>query len=107
MAIDLTRERTLGLAEAARRIPPTRNGVPVHPSTLTRWILAGAAAPDGRRVRLEAVRLGGRWVTSEEAIYRFALALTAGVDPASAGRPPSAGLREAERAGRELEGRGL
>src|SRR5262245_35860784 len=107
MAIDLTREHTLGLAQAARVIPPGRGGVPTHPATLARWILAGAAAPDGRRVRLEAVRLGGRWVTSEEALARFAQALTAGVDPASAGRPPSAGLREAERAGRELEGRGL
>jgi hypothetical protein len=79
MAIDLSSEAGLGLAQAARHLPPGRNGRPTHPATLVRWIVQGARAADGRRVHLEAVRLGARWVTSAAALQRFAEAL--------AGRP--------------------
>jgi Protein of unknown function (DUF1580) len=48
------------------RLPLGRNGRPIHPSTILRWIHQGI-----RGVRLEAMRLGGRWMTSEEAIARF------------------------------------
>jgi hypothetical protein len=69
-----------------------------------RWILKGAKAPDGSRVRLEAVRLGGRWFTSREAIQRFAAALTPRVDdePAPVPRSEGAQRRASERTAREL-----
>jgi hypothetical protein len=51
--------------------------VPGHPSTAWRWITAGAAMPDGTRLKLEAVRCGGRWVTTKAALRRFLAALTA------------------------------
>jgi hypothetical protein len=70
--IDLLTERTITLVEAARLVPPGRGGRPTHLSTLLRWIKPGV-----RGVRLEAVRLGGRWVTSREALQRFADRLTA------------------------------
>jgi hypothetical protein len=74
--LDLTAEQPISLEAAARLIPPARNGKRCHLSTLLRWITDGAKAPGGARVRLEAVRLGGRWVTSRGAIQRFAEKLT-------------------------------
>jgi hypothetical protein len=70
--IDLKTEKPLSLAQAAKLIPPTRQDKGVHASTLVRWILHGP-----RGVRLEAARLGGRWITSPEALERFSAALTA------------------------------
>ena len=36
-----------------------------------RWILRGLRAKDGFVVRLEAVKIGGRLCTSQEALQRF------------------------------------
>lgn len=44
---------------------------PVHPGTVARWIAKGHKLPDGRRVRLEGLRLGGKVLTTMPAIYRF------------------------------------
>jgi hypothetical protein len=74
--IDLSAETPISLAQAARLLPPGRNGRPVTLGCVLRWILRGAKAPDGHRVHLEAVRLGGRWLTSKEGLQRFAEALT-------------------------------
>jgi hypothetical protein len=74
--IDLVMESTTSLAEAARLLPSGRGGRPVTASCLLRWILAGARLASGGRVRLEALRLGGRWITSREALQRFAMRLT-------------------------------
>jgi hypothetical protein len=78
--IDLTTETPISLAVATGMVPPGRKGKKTHLSTLLRWILDGAKAPDGSRVRLDAVRLGGRWMTSREALQRFADALTPRLD---------------------------
>jgi hypothetical protein len=84
--IDLLRENSISLTEAAGLVPPGRRGRPTHLSTLLRWIKPGV-----RGVRLEAVRLGGRWVTSREALQRFADRLTAAqagpTAPVRIGRP--------------------
>lgn len=69
--IDLTEEKAISLNEAATLVPSARQGRPTHVSTLIRWITAGV---EGNR--LEAIRLGGRWVTSREALQRFAERLT-------------------------------
>lgn len=70
--IDLKTETKLSLSQAAKLVPPTRQDKQVHVSTIVRWILRGV-----RGVRLEAVRVGGRWVTTHEALERFSAALTA------------------------------
>jgi hypothetical protein len=57
---------------------PRHNGEPVTVAAVRYWIRTGIGTPNGR-VRLEACRLGGRWVTSREALGRFARALTAQV----------------------------
>jgi putative transposase len=74
---DLLTETLLGLCEAARRLPPGRGGRSVSFSCVLRWITHGVPGPDGRRVKLEAVRVGGRWLTSVEALARWAERLTA------------------------------
>jgi hypothetical protein len=73
----LLSETVLGFAAAGRRLPG-RDGKHVHPATLTRWALNGVRGASGETIRLEAVRVGGRWVTSAEALERFAKRLTAG-----------------------------
>ena len=55
-------------------------------------------------MRLAAVRLGWKWVTTPEAVARFMAALTAAPPAAEdAPRTPAAGNRAAEAAGKELE----
>jgi hypothetical protein len=105
MSLDLTKEAGIRPAQAARLVPPLRHGKPTHPATIVRWIVAGR--PDGRggRIYLEGARLPSGWVTSAEALARFAARLT----PARAEGVPAAGSRTgpALRAGRELERLGL
>jgi hypothetical protein len=106
--IDLNAETPLSLAQAAQRIPSSRLGKPTHVSTLVRWILHGV-----RGVKLEAARIGGRWVTSQEALERFSAALTAQHLPESASAEASthsqrdAHRRQQERVEQELAAMGL
>ena len=64
-------EDLLTTSQAARRFPSDCVGGHVHPATIHRWIMAGISGPGGRRIHLEAVRVGSRWLTSREAIQRF------------------------------------
>jgi hypothetical protein len=106
--IDLTTETALSLADAARALPAGRRGRPVTLSCLLRWILRGARSPSGEVVRLGAIRLGGRWLTSKQALQRFAEALTPQLnDTDMRPRTPTARQRAIDRAGRELEKLGV
>ena len=69
--IDMATEKMLTPQEAARSLPPLREGKAMHPATITRWITEGLSG-----VKLEAIRVGNRWLTSAEALQRFAEALT-------------------------------
>jgi hypothetical protein len=103
--LDITAESTISLTQAARLLPPGRRGRPASLSCLLRWVLVGARAPSGERVRLEAVRLGGRWLTSREALQRFAEALTPPLGDTTASPPhrsPTARRRASERADAQL-----
>ncbi len=102
--------RLLPLAAACTLVPPGRGGNKTHLSTLLRWITRGVRAIDGRVVRLEACRLGSRWMTSREALQRFSSALTLGCEDSPttpAPRTPAQRGRAAERASRELEQMGV
>ncbi len=111
--IDLSTEHPLSLTAAAKRIPPLRSsGRPVHPATVLRWVLHGTRLPDGSRLRLAAVRCGGIWQTTAEALDRYLSALTQaalarGGAPVIAPRTPAQRQRAAERAARELERVGI
>jgi hypothetical protein len=107
--IDFTAEEPLSLAAAAKLVPPARRGKRCHLSTILRWIIKGSKAPDGTVVRLEACRLGGRWLTSREALQRFSDQLTPRLDAEALTVPRSPGKRRraSDRAAAELEGLGL
>jgi hypothetical protein len=107
--IDLSTESPLSLNQAARLLPPGRRDRPVSFSCVLRWVLEGAKAPSGELVKLEALRLGGRWVTSRKALQRFAERLTPRLDdnPAPLPRSPARRQREDERAARQLDEIGI
>jgi hypothetical protein len=73
--VDLTREEAISFEQARLIMPPKRSGKPVHAETIRRWVTVGCQTPAGP-VRLEAVRLGSRWITTREAIGRFMRRLT-------------------------------
>jgi hypothetical protein len=107
--IDITSDDTLTLTEACRVLPRGRNGSRPHLSTVLRWILQGAPAPDGRRVKLAACRVGAKWITSRAALREFSAALTPRSDGESAPLPrtPCQGTRASERAAKALERAGI
>ena len=101
-------ESTLSLHDACRLLPSSRAGKKLNLCTIWRWINDGVLALDGSRVRLEAVRVGGRWVTSVESISRFSAALTGDTGNAPAPiRTPAARSRAAEVARKKLEAIGI
>jgi hypothetical protein len=99
---DILSEQTLRIHEAAAIAR-------VSFATAWRWILKGAPAPDGTRVRLEAIRCGAKWLTSQEALRRFSEALTPrlNTEPAPAPRTPTARQRASERAAKRLSQIGI
>jgi hypothetical protein len=103
------KEELITLTQAARLIPPARRGKRTHLSTILRWILDGAKAPNGTVVKLEGVRLGGRWLTTKQALQRFAEALTPDLNAERAQPPrsPTARHRASERAEVELTKLGI
>jgi len=50
----------------------------VNPSTAHRWAFRGLISPNGNRVKLEVIRFGKSWRTSEAALRRFLVALPHG-----------------------------
>jgi hypothetical protein len=111
---EVARGNGLGLGQLARRCPPSRGLRQVSPETLARWITRGVNGPGGCRVHLDAVRLGGRWVSTEAALARFIAALTPSQtdtsDQAAAQTKPQAARTRQdaqERARQELDRLGI
>jgi hypothetical protein len=95
-------ETTLRIAEAA---PIARTSF----ASLWRWIMRGVPGPDGGRIRLEAIRVGGKWLTSREALERFAEAVTPRFadDVRKPPRTATARQKASERAARKLAQAGI
>ena len=73
----LQTEELWTLPRAAREAP-SATGRGVHINTVRKWASVGVQAIDGNgRIVLETLRIGGRWVTSRQALERF-LRATAG-----------------------------
>jgi Protein of unknown function (DUF1580) len=98
-AENIMNETLITLSQAAKRMPPSRNGSPVSFNCILRWVKKGSRGPDGERVRLEAVKVGGRLLTSREALGRFAHRLT----PQIADIPLSPTTRQRRRAMEQAE----
>ena len=74
-------------------------------TTFYRWITKGVSTPAGV-VKVEAVRCGARWLTSQAAVNRFIVALTEAQTSNTGGtapRSPTARNRASDEAERELE----
>jgi len=101
----------LTLPAAARGLPAHRGTASsVNAATVFRWVVSGIKLPDGSRLKLEAARVGGRWLTSQAALTRFIERHTAALDDtpqAPASRTPGQRNRAADRASRELEKIGI
>jgi hypothetical protein len=80
----------LSLSAAGHLYPAHRGSGTIAPSTVWRWARKGAKSADGRVIRLEVCRIGGRWLTSRGALVRFVNALShTGDSPATATSPPA------------------
>ena len=106
----LNGEPLIPLAAVSGVLPAHRGSGHIGGQTVFRWITRGVRAVDGRVVRLEAVRLGSRWLTSAAAVGRFSAALTtpaiAPTSPTADPTTPSAPRRPTA-AGRELDALGI
>jgi hypothetical protein len=71
MAIEFKSEKLITFRQLIQSLPK-RDGRSVHISTIHRWRSRGS-----KGVRLEAIRVGGSWMTSHEAFQRFCDHLTA------------------------------
>ncbi len=96
--IDIKTEKLISVAQAAAMLPPTRHAKKTHGSTIIRWIHRGV-----RGRRLDALRVGGCWYTSVEALARFAECPHAPADETI----DSPSRSRARRADRELDRLGL
>jgi hypothetical protein len=102
----ILQETMVTLHEAAQTFPSNRAGKKMNFSTILRWGLNGVLAIDGRRVKLEMARVGGRWLTSKEALQRFSAALA----PTNEGdeiRTPTSRKRESAAAKKKLQELGV
>jgi hypothetical protein len=99
MPIDLKTETIIdALKQAPSYLGVGRNGKPPHKSFVIRAIKKGH---NGHR--LEALRVGSRWITSVEALQRWAEAQTMDATSRPADAPVASRLKAAERAARELD----
>jgi hypothetical protein len=63
-------EDLLTFSQVAKEIQEQQPGSRLHVATVHRWALRGC-----RGTKLEAVRVGGRWMTSRQSVHRFLRAL--------------------------------
>lgn len=101
-------ETVISLRDATIECPISPGRKPVHLSTAWRWATRGVLSTAGVRVKLEVVRLGGRWITSREALERFSAALTGEmIGDATPFRTPTARARASEAAKKKLKTLGI
>jgi hypothetical protein len=109
--IDIGKEQPIGLYEGAKLYPSFRKGRPTHISTLLRHITKGIRLASGEVIQLEGARLGGRWITSVEAVQRFMERSTAvafpDVSAAPASRTSRQRRKQLDRVAKELADAGI
>jgi hypothetical protein len=93
--IDISKKELITLDEAAQLLPAGRRGRRVNLSTIFRWVVEGSNG-----IRLEAVRIGARWLTTTACLQRFAEQLTEAAlseqsaTPSTPGEQPEAIARD-------------
>ena len=98
MAIDYESETIIKLGEACRLVPPDG----ISDATMARWIQKGV-----KGVKLETLLIGGRRVTSKEALCRFIDAQNSDDTPAHAAITPAQRRRQSEAARQALQEAGI
>jgi Protein of unknown function (DUF1580) len=93
LAAEILAGAGLSMAEAAAKIPSFRAGRPTAPTTIARWAADGVRLPDGRTLRLESTRIGGRVVTTVPALIRFITAQEPGGNGKAVTPRPARGAR--------------
>lgn len=99
-----------GLAALAAAIPSHRRDSHLTPQALWRWAVRGIRLADGRVVRLETVRVAGRYLSSRAAVERFVRAQSEPTDPTplpAASRSPARRQRASDRAAEQLDAAGI
>jgi hypothetical protein len=74
VAAEVSQGDAVSTSGVGRMLPGRSPGKTVDPSTVFRWISHGIRRSDGARVRLEAIKIGGRFITSKAAVQRFLVA---------------------------------
>jgi hypothetical protein len=87
VCLSILDETRIDIEEAQRRLGTDDN--PIHFTTVYRLMSRGLKTPSGERTYLEHLRIGGRLITSVEAIARF-VARTNGIDDSEAVSAPTA-----------------
>lgn len=97
LATEIAAGDAIKLRDLARRFD-------VDPSVAFRWMQRGLPTGKGDRVRLEALRIGKSWRTSEAAVRRFLTALPQSTTASAAPvlRTPTQRERDSARAVGEL-----
>lgn len=78
------------LRDYRTKLPGHRKGTGTHLSTLIRFCTSGKRTASGRLVKLRAVRLGSRWLTTDEWFDEFIAAFVAEADGPAPSAPTSA-----------------
>src|SRR5262245_22444154 len=102
----LVTETLISFSQAAGMFPPFRRERPVSPSCIWRWFRHGVRLANGEVVRLEAVKVAGRHLTTKEAVRRFVAAqqidglatVDRATQPPSVRRSPIQRQKDSERA---------
>jgi len=105
----LAAEGLIGLSTAASFYGRGRQGKATCPGTLTRHYHDGITLPDGTVVKLEAIRVGRKLMTSKAAVLRFLAAQQIEqqeTQVTAPSRSESKSARASEAANRELIRRG-
>jgi hypothetical protein len=110
MTSEFSSEPKVLIATLAREIPSHRTGRCLGPQAIWRWVCKGLRLADGRVVKLEAVRLAGRWYSSHGALQRFITAQQDDAQPAELPAPARSATKRqkaSEKAAELLETAGL
>jgi hypothetical protein len=106
LADRLLAEGLVSMSAIARMLGELKGGRPVHPSTPYRWATRGVLLRDGSRLKLEAIVLSGRPVSTRAALLRFIAAQQPDDTTDNSTSTPLSGparrRRDSENAGREL-----
>lgn len=98
MTIDVDTEVIITLGDACRAVPPKG----VSPATMARWIQRGVRGG----TRLETILIGGRRLTSREALSRFFVAQNA-IESPPLSITPKQRLQQSEAARKALAEMGI